>query len=372
MEYDKGEADFEQELVNGVTISDLNEKLLDSFIKEWSKRDGLSSKPSIEDLIIIKNFGRKEGDILKINYAGVLLFHNEPHKFISGANIRFLKYEGDKIETGERSNIVKDKFFEGPITMQIDSAAKMIISQIKEFSFLDDKGKFKIVLEYPKFAWYEAIVNAVTHRAYDLKNANIFIRMFNNRIEVTSPGNLPGPVTVQNIYKQHFPRNPFLMQGLLSLGYVKSASEGMDRIKEEMQILGLPEPKLINDKEGVIFSINLFNNIENRRLRSESEELQKINHAVFRELNATQKKIVQFIAQNKKVQTGDVVKTLEIPRPTITMNLGILEKGGYINRVGAQKGPKVKYVLSEKILKIEQDVGLTKEPNNKPKQGKLL
>jgi len=369
MEFDKGETNFEKESVQGVEERDLNVNLTKDFIDKWIVRDGLKNRPSVEDLILMKYLGIKRNGTLMINHAGILLFHNEPHKYIPGAFIRFLKYEGDTIETGQRSNIIKDESFKGPITKQINDASRMIKSQIREFSFLDNRGKFKTVLEYPEFAWYEAIVNAVAHRAYSLKHGNTFIRMFNNRIEVESPGNLPGIVTVKNIYRQHFPRNPVLMQSLLILRYVKSASEGMDRIKEEMRLLGLSEPKLDDDRNVVSFSIVLLNNIKERQLREESEELQKINQNLFEKLIPTQKEIIKFIAQNIKVKTGEIVDSLKMPRSTVNMNLTILENKGYIERVGPVKGPKVRYILSSMMY-----IGDKEEKNydSKSIQDKLL
>ena len=51
-----------------------------------------------------------------------------------------------------------------------------------------------------KKAWYEALVNACVHRSYNLKNMNIFIRMFDDRLEIESPGGFPPLVTPENIF----------------------------------------------------------------------------------------------------------------------------------------------------------------------------
>ena len=300
--------------------------------------------------------------MVKINYAGALLFHDHPDEFIHGAKIRFLKYEGIKVETGPRSNIVKDRYFDGPIINQINGLAEMVRSQIREFSFLGNDGKFRTVLEYPEFAWYEAVVNAVVHRAYNLKNANIFIRMFNNRIEVESPGNLPGIVTVENIYKENFPRNPILMQALLYLGYVKFASEGIDRMRDEMISLGLSEPEFHDDKKSVLFKVNLKNNIENRIVKSEPEDLKELNQEILRSLKENEKKIIYFLAKNKKGKTSNFQRELNLSRSSTIEYVRSLESKKIVKR--SQKlGPNVEYSLTELILKVageeleEEDLG---------------
>ncbi|MBU2010387.1 putative DNA binding domain-containing protein [Patescibacteria group bacterium] len=350
MEYDKREAEFEKELISTLKIEQLNKDLTEEFIKKWVERDGLTNKPSTEDLILMKGFGQKEQDSIKINYAGALLFHDHPDQFIPGAKIRFLKYDGINIETGTRSNIIKDKYFEGPIDKQIERLAEMIRMQIRELSFLGDDGKFKTVLEYPEFAWYEAVVNAAVHRAYSLKNANIFVRMFDNRIEVESPGNLPGIVTVENIYKENFPRNPTLMQGLLYLGYVKYASEGVDRMRDEMIKFNLPEPEFQDDRNAVLFKVILKNNIEKKIVKSELEKMEELNQEILQELKDNEKKVIYYLVKNKKGKISDFQEELNLSRSSTIDYVRSLEAKKLIKR--SQKlGPNVKYSLTEVVLK---------------------
>jgi ATP-dependent DNA helicase RecG len=368
MEYDKRETEFEKELIPSLTIEQLNQALMEDFIKKWVERDGLTNRLSVEDLILMKGFGQKEEDKVKINYAGALLFCDRPEEFIPGAKIRFFKYEGIKIETGPRSNIVKDKFFEGPIAEQIGQLAEMVKSQTRELSFLGDDGKFKTVLEYPEFAWYEAVVNAVAHRAYNLKNANIFVRMFNDHIEVESPGNLPGIVTVENIYKENFPRNPTLMQGLLYLGYVKFASEGMDRIREEMVNLGLPDPEFQDDKKAVLFKIILRNNIEKRIVKSELEEIKELNKKIVEILDDDEKKIVHFLIKNRIGAPADFEKEINKGRATVVRRLRNLEKLQAVERT-EKVGPNVRYKLTPQMLSMTE---LNNDNQKGTKQAKLL
>ena len=366
MEYDKREAEFEKELIPTLTIEQLNGDLIEDFIRKWIDRDGLTNKPSMEDLILMKGFGQRERDKIKINYAGALLFYDRPEEFIPGAKIRFFKYEGIKIETGTRSNIIKDKFFEGPIVKQIGQLAEMVKSQIRELSFLGADGKFKTVLEYPEFAWYEAIVNAVAHRAYSLKNSNIFVRMFNDHIEVESPGNLPGIVTVENIYKENFPRNPTLMQGLLYLGYVKFASEGIDRIREEMIKLGLPEPEFQDDKKAVLFKVTLRNNIKKRIIKSELEGLEELNQKILKKLNEDEKKIIYYLFKNQIGAPADLEKEIGKGRATVVRRLRNLEKLKAIERT-EKIGPNVRYKLTKYMLLEEAISDKNQTEDGQPK-----
>ncbi len=92
---------------------------------------------------------------------------------------------------------------------------------------------------YPPFAVREALVNAVCHRDYRLPGRRVEIRQFDDRLEISSPGGLPGYITVDNIVEEHFSRNPRLVNGLFEWGYIEQLGLGIDRMIEEM-VAGWP------------------------------------------------------------------------------------------------------------------------------------
>ncbi|GGB38115.1 hypothetical protein GCM10011409_14480 [Lentibacillus populi] len=71
-----------------------------------------------------------------------------------------------------------------------------------------ESGRFVEVPEYPPFAWQEGEINALTHRAYNIHGDDIKIKMFNDRLEVHSPGKLPSVINVKNIKETRYSRNP--------------------------------------------------------------------------------------------------------------------------------------------------------------------
>jgi ATP-dependent DNA helicase RecG len=85
--------------------------------------------------------------------------------------------------------------------------------------------------EYPRAALREAIVNAVMHRDYSLEGAQILLYIFDNRLEIRSPGTLPNSVTLSNI-RTHYskPRNETIARVLLNLGYVNRLGSGVPRM----------------------------------------------------------------------------------------------------------------------------------------------
>ncbi len=146
-------------------------------------------------------------------------------------------------------------------------------SQLREFTFLGPDGKFVREPEYPEFVWQEAIVNALVHRAYSFSNAPIFIEMFDDRLEIKSPGDYPPGVHPREFI--HNPRNPRLMDGMRYLRFVRMISEGSLRMREEMQRANLPAPEFSLPGKGAV-RVVLRNDIE-RRLKERTGESKGID-----------------------------------------------------------------------------------------------
>jgi ATP-dependent DNA helicase RecG len=116
--------------------------------------------------------------------------------------------------------------------------------------------------EYPTFAWQEAIVNAVAHRDYSLRGNETEIGMFDDRLEVKSPGLPPEPVTIEELQQRkqvHASRNPRIMRVLKALKFVRERGEGLPRMFEETEQSFLPPPELRT--EGRFFTVKLRNTL---------------------------------------------------------------------------------------------------------------
>lgn len=128
------------------------------------------------------------------------MFAKDPEFVVPGCRVRFFRFAGTVEKTGEEYNVIKDIGIEGTIPELIQKTAQVIESQVREFVKLGKDQKFYSVPEYPKTAWYEALVNACVHRSYQLKNMNIFVKMFDDKLIIESPGGFPPFVTPENIY----------------------------------------------------------------------------------------------------------------------------------------------------------------------------
>lgn len=264
---DKGEISFEQQASGLNWPDDFDEIAVSKFVATVRDKRSLSDTLTTSDVLTLRRLGMKKNDRFFPNIACALLFAKDPQFVAPGCKVRFQRFEGDKEYTGEHYNAVKDEIIEGTVPLLIAQVAILLESQLRTFSPLVADGKFQSVSEYPRLAWYEAVVNACAHRSYGngMKNMPIFIKMFNDRLEIESPGPFPPTVNKHNIYDTHSPRNPWLMDALFYLEYVKCAHEGTRRIRDTMAGMKLPEPEFLQISEHhVQVKVILKNDIRKR------------------------------------------------------------------------------------------------------------
>lgn len=157
-------------------------------------------------------------------------------------------------------NVIKDVIFEGTLLNMINEAIAYLDTQVKEKTYLGPDGTFVTDEEYPKFVRQELIVNAVTHRAYSITGTDIQIKMFDDHIVVESPGKLPGLVRADNIRFTHFSRNPKIAEFLKNYKFVKEFGEGVNRMCNELEQVGLKDPVYYTNAfmlQTVIYNINV-------------------------------------------------------------------------------------------------------------------
>ncbi len=148
--------------------------------------------------------------------AAVLLFAEEPGGLMAvhgtRAEVRVVVYQGKAAEAGAKPNMKKPpRTLRGPLIRLIDETVRVVLDELSTGVELASSG-FKTHHRYPERVVKEAIVNAVIHRDYRL-NRDILIRIFDDRMEVDSPGVFPGNITPSNIAKAGSKaRNPLIVK----------------------------------------------------------------------------------------------------------------------------------------------------------------
>jgi ATP-dependent DNA helicase RecG len=243
MEIEKGQVDLEQESVDLSYPEDFNVSLVRSYVEGVTRLKRVETLHSDVEMLCHGRLGKMRGTVFVPNIACALLFAKDPLLLFPGSKIRIQRFDGDVELTGKSYNLVKEFFVEGAIPQLIVEAANILRQQLREFSRLGEDERFYTAPEYPPEAWLEAVVNAVVHRSYHLKNMQVFVKIFDDHLEVTSPGGFPDPVTPENIYNTHSPRNPHLMNALFFMNFVRLSNEGTRRIRDAMKEMNLPNPE---------------------------------------------------------------------------------------------------------------------------------
>ncbi|HRX78529.1 MAG TPA: ATP-binding protein, partial [Pirellulaceae bacterium] len=311
---DKGEVRFETEPVALDYPAAFDQKAIESFAesvrhdKEWDE-----THPQ-EDILELMHLGKLDCGEFKPNVACALLFAKDPQLVIPGSRVRFLRFEGEAEGTGERWNAVKDEVIDGTLPTQIEKTASVLSSQLRKFSRLGKGGKFYTSPEYPPVAWHEAIVNACAHRCYGngLGNRTIFVKMFDDRLEIESPGSFPPNVTPDNIYEVSSPRNPYLMEALRHLKYVKAAHEGTRRMRDTMRELELPDPIFeVRETDAASVRVTMRNNIKQRRMWVDADVAVILGAQIAQRLSSDQKRYLNFMAEHGGISVSDALRISE-------------------------------------------------------------
>ena len=290
LNYDRGQRFFEDEIVSDASLDDIDEALVDEYKSKFDSSDRTTEE-------ILKARRLMIGG--KLTKAAILLFGKYPSSFFPQARVRFLRFDGDNMGTGSQFNVVKEVTFEDPLPTLITKVRDFVRTQLREFQYLDVDGKFKTLPEYPEFAWFEGIVNAVTHRNYSIFGDYIRVMMFDDRLEIHSPGKLPNIVTVENIKHERFSRNPRIARTLTEFGWVREMNEGVKRIYSEMESYFLHEQKYTEPGNKVV--LTLENNFMSRQLRVADRIHEDIDS--YTDLSEDEKDIVHYMYNSGQKMT---------------------------------------------------------------------
>ena len=244
LRYDKGVKSFEDELLK-IDVKDItNSNAVIEFMldvvptgepDEWLRKQQ----------VIVDN---------RPTVAGTLLFSDLPQATLPKRSaVKVLRYQTKA--DAERDFLAFDPMtIEGPIYTLIYEAVERVKKIIEGIEKLGPKGMEQI--EYPAEALHEILTNAVLHRDYNVI-ADVQVRIFDNRVEIESPGRLPGHVTTKNIIKTQFARNPKLVRLVNKFKNPpnKDVGEGLNTAFEAMDKLRLKKPTIEETETSVLVTL---------------------------------------------------------------------------------------------------------------------
>ena len=365
--YDKGERYFEDTAAYDATIEDIDF----NYVQDLLNVIGYTKSP-LEYLKENNNFITYKDGKEQISTACILLFGKKPQLFFPRARVRFIRYMGTEEKVGRKMNVIKDVTFEGRIIDQIRKTIDYLESQVKEHTYLGEKGVFVTDREYSPFVLQEMTVNSICHRDYSIKGTEIQIKMFNDRLVFETPGKFPGIVRSDNIRHTHFSRNPKIAEFLKAYKYVREFGEGVDRMCKELEAKGLHDPKYIltafilkstvyayNVKElqtsntikgnvtasgnvtvnSEIFTVNGQDCIVNFTVngRNVTVNVTVKNKSVTVKMPQKTKDVLYFLLKEPELSAELLAEKMDCSSRTIKRHLAVLTKSKILKRIGSDK-----------------------------------
>jgi ATP-dependent DNA helicase RecG len=318
----KNTAEFETELVPGARPGDLDPNIIDEYLAKREARTGISTSSRAQLLFEIGATDRDGQPTM----AGVLLFARNPQAFLPQSGLVFVRFPGTEprdedggIGYGRRDEVG------GPIARIVERTWNILLEEMRVGAKVNGLEREELT-EYPRFAVREALVNAVAHRDYRINGRRIEIRMYSNRLEIISPGGLPGYITVDNLVEEHFSRNPRLVNGLYQWGYIEELGLGIDLMIEEMVQAGHEPPAFRAAPHQ--FNVILFNKRE-----------RTVVPKWTRSMNERQTRALTYIQENGSI-TNREYRSLcaDVSPETLRLDLADLVERGVLLKIGAKKG----------------------------------
>ena len=318
--FDKGQGTYEYRK-SGVPAELVDEQLLHEYAVATGTDDP-------QGLLVARGLARAG----ELTIAGCLLFGKAPQAHLPEAYVRVLRYQGRERGTGSRQQLIEDERLEGPLPDQILRARALVNAWQPRRRALGPDGLFADQALVPDDAWLEAIVNAVVHRSYSLAGDHIRVEIFDDRIEVTSPGRFPGIVAMSEPDEApRYARNPRVARVLADLNFGQELGEGIKRMYEEMRLAGLQPPRY--------------------RQSSAAVHVELSGDAVDRRLDALlpfeTREVVAALRTTERLSTSELAKAMGLSRPAALRRLNTLKDTGVIQWVGkSPKDPRAYWTLS--------------------------
>ncbi|MCG2790430.1 MAG: helix-turn-helix domain-containing protein [Actinomycetia bacterium] len=213
---------------------------------------------------ILKNLGCIEyinSKAVFTNAGGLFFRKNSEDIVYQHATVVCALYKGkDKVY------ILDAKEYSGGMVENIDEAMLFLKRHLK-LRYEIEKVQRKNILEIPEKALREALINAVCHRNYFEKGARVMVEVFDNRVEIVSPGGLPKGITDANFGSVSVTRNPVIANLLHRIDYIERMGTGINRIRTAMQEAGLELPIFEN---GDFFKV-IFKRVSSASGEADSE-----------------------------------------------------------------------------------------------------
>jgi len=316
----------------------VDSKMLNWFLKTASQERGVNLGTGNKRQEILEKLGLlSEGEQ---TLASILAFSNKGQKYFPNAGVKCAVFAG----TDKTYPILDNLLIQKNIFDQVSDCQQFFIEKTRKESFVNPKtARREWEYYWPLQALREAVANAIAHRDYRIPS-DIDVLLFDDRLEIWSPGGLPEGITVKKLNKPHksFQRNPLIARLLYLVGYAESFGTGIQKMNQMLEAANLPLPEY-RDDDGDFIVI-----------------FRKKIAAVDQKKTEQVKRLIIAVSSGKWTNREIMQKISITHRPTFVYNylqpsldLNFIE----MTQPNSPKSPTQKYRLTEKGKQLLNKIG---------------
>ena len=320
------------ELPTRAGIGMLDKLRFRDFLRDVYKQEYPDDPAALTRLLQNMNLATDAG---VLNLAGVLLFAERPELIKPQFVVKAIRYPGNRIHA---TDYIDTEDFAGPLSKIFKDALAFVMRNLHKVQA--GRGVNAPGLpEIPETVFEELLVNALVHRDY-LVSASVRLFVFDNRIEIISPGHLPNNLTVEKIRTGNSNiRKPILVsyvaKGLLPYHGLGS---GIKRALAEW-----PRIDFLDDREGCLFTVTVHRKpVEELELAGEPGELPVqptpgVSSKRRESVGKTSGKILAACLEKPSVTIPELAESIGITERSVQRNIQRLQRTGFLRRVGGRK-----------------------------------
>ena len=327
---------FDSEICRNMTVSDSEIDELCISMKEIAVKNTWqdSEKAKIKD--ITKNVLISWGVLKQVDEA---VYPTNAYALLTGQMQQQPVIQCGVFKGTNRAHFVDRREFEGSVQEQMEAAYQYVLEKIN--MGMEIKGMYRQdVYELPTDSIREVIANAVAHRSY-LEPGNIQVALFDDRLEVTSPGMLLNNVTISKMMEGYSkPRNPAIARAFAYMKIIEKWGTGIPRLFEACEEYGLPKPELI-DFDGD-FRVNMY---RKRNINKEIDRKSNINTETNTETNTEPQdtdteiadRIIAIMREHPAITVKKIAEQLKLSVGGVRYHVNKMKKDGLVEHIGSSK-----------------------------------
>ncbi len=320
---ERGVVQFETRLPPEASLEDLDPELVQAYLQVLN----LPGNEPAEKILYRRGCLRQvEGKLLP-TYAALLLFGRYPQQWLPSSTLLAVRFAGENFA----DEFIRQEI-SGTLPEQLRQAESFMRTNLHSVVRLTGLTHEEVPV-YPFEAVRELLVNAVAHRDYNTQGDQIHLHIFADRLEVQSPGGLPGPVNLDNLLEARFSRNAVITQVLSDLGYVERLGYGLDRVVAVLRQNGMRPPRF--EETAGTFRVTLFNDLG---IGAPGRDLQSLSLFQELDLNPRQKLLLRLLGRQRRVTSRDYQELCpDVHAETLRRDLADLVSKGVLIKIGDKK-----------------------------------